>query len=95
MVMKLNCPNKRPTGVVCPVLPEEGLDTMPIVDLSAGYIQRALDSLPKQGKEMPWRLHMNYLLDSWALRGAKREGLKFESKRKHSPEGAVASVASR
>ncbi len=87
--------DKKSYRSVCPVLPEEGLETMPIVDLSAGYIQRALDSLPKQGKEMPWRLHMNYLLDSWALRGAKREGLKFEPKRKHSPEEAVASVASR
>lgn len=87
--------DKKSYGSVCPVLPKEGLETMPIVDLSAGYIQRALDSLPKQGKEMPWRLHMNYLLDSWALRGAKREGLKFESNKQRSTPAEPASVASR
>jgi len=75
---------------VCPVLPEEGIETLPIVDLQAGYIQRALDTLPKQGKTMPWRLHMNYLLDSWALRRVTRDGLRFESEKKNdSAEPAV------
>ena len=87
--------DKKSYRSVCPVLPEEGLETMPIVDLSAGYIQRALDSLPKQGKSMPWRLHMNYLLDSWALRGAKREGLVFEPERKQEASSGIAPAVSR
>jgi monooxygenase len=35
----------------------------PAIDFSSGYIQRALDELPKQGSKRPWRLHQNYALD--------------------------------
>ncbi|HJL19178.1 MAG TPA: NAD(P)/FAD-dependent oxidoreductase [Sandaracinaceae bacterium LLY-WYZ-13_1] len=43
----------------------------PFVDLSSGYIQRALDILPKQGSRAPWRVHQNYLLDRLAFRLSK------------------------
>ena len=36
--------------------------------LSAGYIRRAADRLPRQGKEPPWRLLDDYLRDRWTLR---------------------------
>lgn len=35
----------------------------PVIDFSSGYVQRALDQLPAQGAERPWRLHQNYALD--------------------------------
>lgn len=35
---------------------------------SAGYIQRAIQSMPKQGNKAPWRVYMNYLMDLPALR---------------------------
>ena len=35
----------------------------PILDFSSGYVQRALDRLPSQGDDRPWRLHQNYALD--------------------------------
>lgn len=35
---------------------------------SAGYIQRALAKMPKQGTKAPWRVYMNYLMDLPALR---------------------------
>ncbi len=81
--------DKKAYRAVRPELPAEGIETAPVVDLQAGYIERALDSLPKQGDTMPWRLHMNYILDSWALRGAKLEGLRFDA----APAQAVADVA--
>lgn len=40
----------------------------PFLDLSAGYVQRALDRFPKQGSRHPWRLYQNYLLDLFLLR---------------------------
>jgi monooxygenase len=40
----------------------------PIVELTAGYVLRALDRLPKQGPGEPWMLRMNYALDLRALR---------------------------
>ena len=39
------------------------MTTAPIVDLSSGYIQRAIAELPRQGDRMPWRNHDNYLKD--------------------------------
>jgi monooxygenase len=42
----------------------------PIIDFSSGYVQRALDALPKQGTAAPWRLYQNYALDLLTLRHA-------------------------
>lgn len=40
----------------------------PFIDLSSGYIARAVDQMPKQGSKAPWRLRENYALDLVALR---------------------------
>jgi monooxygenase len=40
----------------------------PLVDFSSGYIRRAIDRLPKQGKVKPWRLDQSYFHDLVALR---------------------------
>ena len=29
------------------------------IDFTSGYVQRALDRLPKQGKKSPWRQYQN------------------------------------
>ena len=44
------------------------VERLPPVDLSSGYLQRALHKLPKQGSRRPWRIHQNYLRDLIALR---------------------------
>jgi monooxygenase len=41
---------------------------VPWIDFSSGYVQRAIDSLPKQGSRVPWKLHQNYALDIMMLR---------------------------
>jgi len=41
---------------------------IPWIDFSSGYVQRAIDSLPKQGSRVPWKLHQNYALDIVMLR---------------------------
>ena len=46
----------------------EDLQETPLMDLSAGYIQRSLSMLPKQAVNKPWRLNQNFILDSIALR---------------------------
>jgi monooxygenase len=38
------------------------------LNLSSGYIQRALDKLPKRGSKLPWKLRDNYVLDAMSLR---------------------------
>lgn len=40
----------------------------PLIDLTAGYVQRARQLLPVQGARSPWRLHQNYVLDRMVLR---------------------------
>ena len=49
------------------------------IDFSSGYVQRALDKLPKQGKKAPWRNYQNYLKDIFLVRifSIKDSTLKF------------------
>jgi monooxygenase len=47
---------------------DPGMQTRPLLDLSAGYVQRALDRMPKQGSGEPWRVSMNYYYDVERLR---------------------------
>jgi len=39
-----------------------------LIDLKAGYIQRSVSEMPKQGTHTPWRLHQNYFRDFALLR---------------------------
>lgn len=47
---------------------DAGVRSLPFVDFSSGYVQRALAMLPSQGDRRPWRLYQNYLLDLLTLR---------------------------
>ncbi len=51
----------------CPITNDEMLDA-PLLDLSSGYIQRALGELPKQAVRKPWKLNQNYILDTMSLK---------------------------
>ncbi len=51
-----------------PAQPEA--NTRPLLDLSSGYVQRAVDRFPRQGSRAPWRVHQNYLRDLLRLRYA-------------------------
>lgn len=46
----------------------ETYDSEPLLDLNAGYVQRALDILPQQGSGGPWKVHQNYFKDLVSLR---------------------------
>lgn len=47
--------------------------------LSAGYLQRAAEHMPKQGRRLPWKISHNYLLDKFVLKyaGFRDKNLKF------------------
>lgn len=50
--------------------PDRALDRRPLLDLASGYVQRAIDTFPRQGDRGPWRVRQNYVLDAVAtLRG--------------------------
>ena len=68
------------------------LAEQPWLDFSSGYVQRALDVLPKQGNKKPWKLYQNYALDMISLRyGAVNDGsMEFSRPR---PAAAVQDIA--
>lgn len=49
------------------------VEKRPLLDISAGYVLRAVDVLPKQGPGAPWQLKQNYILDLFNLRYAPLE----------------------
>ncbi|WP_440958735.1 flavin-containing monooxygenase [Oceanicaulis sp. LC35] len=53
--------------------PPADLETLPLLDFSSGYVQRALPTLPRQGATPPWRTYQNYLQDMFAIRYGKLE----------------------
>ena len=65
-------------AIVRPEFP--GGATRPLIDFSAGYIQRVADQLPRQGVEAPWQMTMNYTLDRQTLRNGPvtDPALRFE-----------------
>ncbi len=46
----------------------KGMQDTPLLNLSSGYIQRAVMDLPKQASRKPWKLNQNYILDTLALK---------------------------
>ncbi|MDK1361890.1 alpha/beta fold hydrolase [Arthrobacter sp. zg-Y1219] len=61
-----------------------GLATRPLLDFGSGYVQRSLDTLPRQGTEAPWLMSMNFLADR---RDLQHGALVDEHLRLTGPEG--------
>jgi monooxygenase len=55
----------------------------PFMDLTSGYVRRAMAELPTQGSRAPWRLRQNYVRDLFALRWGKLldSALQFDSRK--------------
>jgi len=51
----------------------------PLLDFAAGYVQRSVDQLPRQGDRPPWSMSMDYEADVRQLRNApvSHENLRF------------------
>lgn len=60
---------------------DKPIEKEPALNFGAGYVQRAIQSgiLPSQGKDYPWKLKQNYLLDAvnFKMRNIQDEFLKF------------------
>ena len=57
----------RGLAVCRPRRPPADMADAPVLDLAAGYIQRSIHELPRQGVEDPWRVHQSYAHDVLAL----------------------------
>jgi cation diffusion facilitator CzcD-associated flavoprotein CzcO len=63
---------------VVPEAPPADAPTAPLVSLASGYVQRAIDTFPKQGATEPWLLKMDYLEDRrLLLEGPVGDHLRF------------------
>ena len=62
-------------------LDEMPLDTEPFLNFSSGYIQRDIDTLPRQHRKKPWRLAQSYRSDLMNLRFGKIEDGVLEFRR--------------
>jgi cation diffusion facilitator CzcD-associated flavoprotein CzcO len=68
----LNHLRKTGAEIALPVR-EAGIEEVPFLDFTSGYVQRARDVLPKQGSKKPWKLYQNYALDMFSLKFASVE----------------------
>ena len=53
---------------VRPELEDPAMPTKPLLDFGAGYVQRAINEIPRQGVRGPWQMTMNYTVDADVLR---------------------------
>lgn len=63
---------------VTPRVDASSIIETPLLDFNSGYVLRALDQLPKQGSETPWRVHQNYVKDIFNFRHSKLEDKALE-----------------
>jgi monooxygenase len=70
---------------------DPSIEPVPVLDLSSGYILRALDIFPSQGSRAPWRLRQNYAYDKLSLRRASFEDGALHFHR--APARAAAEIA--
>lgn len=72
--------DKKNYKVFTPRMSAGDVGDQPLIDFNSGYIERAADRLPKQGKKLPWRLYQNYALDTALFRHfpVSDEALVFE-----------------
>jgi cation diffusion facilitator CzcD-associated flavoprotein CzcO len=61
-------------------VPQRGPDVAEesVLDFTPGYVLRALDRLPRQGRVVPCKLYQNYVRDLWLMSRAPLEGPELE-----------------
>ena len=74
---------RRACDICTPRARDSSARAEPVLTFTAGYVRRAIDTLPRQGAKTPWRLHQNYVRDLSMLRyGRVNDGtLEFKTAR--------------
>ncbi len=73
-------------------VPYPHMETRPLLDFGAGYVQRSLDELPRQGMHSPWELAMSVATDVRVLEDGPVEdrNLHFRKARETETEPVAA-----
>jgi len=67
----INHMDRTGTQIAMPILNDPEVRPEPWLDFTSGYVQRALEVLPKQGSKRPWKVHQNYAKDLLDLKFGK------------------------
>jgi monooxygenase len=80
---------------VCTPVADPGMETQPLLKFGAGYVQRSLSGLPRQGTAYPWVTTWNYASDVKLLRkrAVADKHLRFTSRREAADAKRPAQVA--
>ena len=78
-----------------PEVDDPEMEARPLLDFSAGYVQRALHLMPKQGNGAPWMMSSSYYTDVKVLRSESvaEPNLRFGASRQVGVASAVAVTA--
>lgn len=63
--------DRRGIAVACPRAAPDARSDAPMLDIKAGYVERAAALLPRQGRAAPWRVHQSYARDLLAFRASR------------------------
>lgn len=65
----------------CVPVADPNMETQPLLNFGAGYIQRSIEQLPRQGKRFPWSMSWNYAEDVKIFRKGRIDdpALRFSS----------------
>jgi cation diffusion facilitator CzcD-associated flavoprotein CzcO len=69
----LNRMDEKGAQIAVPQLTDRNMKAEPWLDFSSGYVLRAIDQLPKQGPDAPWKQNQDYFADIKELRKAPIE----------------------
>ena len=75
----LNYMDRRGYGMCTPVCNSAAMESRPLLNLTSGYVLRAVADLPKQAARQPWVIKQNYILDLLMMKLSRMEDgvLKF------------------
>jgi cation diffusion facilitator CzcD-associated flavoprotein CzcO len=90
----LNYMDENGYAVATPRINDESIMPEPAVDLTSGYVRRALEHLPKQGSKLPWRVNQNYIKDIRMFRYGNVDDGTMEFKAKPAKKSIKEKVAS-
>jgi monooxygenase len=83
------------TDTCVPHPSDPAMESRPLLDFGAGYVQRAVHKFPRQGTQGPWKLAMSYATDVKNLRKGPIQDpeLRFERRAVAAPEADAALAA--
>ncbi|MFN0109730.1 MAG: flavin-containing monooxygenase [Blastocatellia bacterium] len=90
----LNYMDKQGHRQVTVRLNDPEVQELPLLDLTSGYVQRAMERFPRQGSKLPWRLYQNYFFDTLMIRfgSIKDDALEFKGAESPAAVGEVATA---